>query len=474
MPTDNVISNAGSGGATFRTLADGTSVEWPVSVAAYATTLSAGANVMQVVTPTNGLPIVPATGALFVLGAGSAAIGSVVANAGTNLNTSLLALEAGGNLATIAGKDFATQTTLSAINTKVPALGQALAASSVPVVMTAAQLSTLTPLSSVAVNNFPSGFLAAQSGSWNVAVTGSVAVTGAFWQATQPVSLSTLPALVAGTALVGKVGIDQTTPGTTNKVSIGTDGTVAVSGSVAVTGTFFQATQPVSGTFWQATQPVSGTVTANAGSGTLAISAVSLPLPSGASTAAKQPAIGIAGSASADVITVQGVTSMTALKVDGSGVTQPVSGSLTTVSTVTAVTAISNALPAGTNTLGGVNIIGSTTGGASSYHLVSASGNNATSVKGSAGTLKCIQAFNVSAAARYLKLYDTAGTPTAGSGAPKKVILIPSNASGSSIVLPPEGIAFASGIGFTTTTGIADADTGSVGAADLLIELDYK
>lgn len=30
-------------------------------------------------------------------------------------------------------------------------------------------------------------------------------------------------------------------------------------GSIAVTGTFWQATQPVSGTFWQATQPVSGT-----------------------------------------------------------------------------------------------------------------------------------------------------------------------------------------------------------------------
>jgi hypothetical protein len=38
-----------------------------------------------------------------------------------------------------------------------------------------------------------------------------------------------------------------------------------LTGSIAVTGTFWQATQPVSGTFWQATQPVSGTVTANAG-----------------------------------------------------------------------------------------------------------------------------------------------------------------------------------------------------------------
>ena len=44
-----------------------------------------------------------------------------------------------------------TNTSLASIDSKVPALGQALAASSVPVVLTAAQLSTLTPLSSVTV-----------------------------------------------------------------------------------------------------------------------------------------------------------------------------------------------------------------------------------------------------------------------------------------------------------------------------------
>lgn len=58
------------------------------------------------------------------------------------------------------------------------------------------------------------------------------------------------------------------------------------------------------------------------------VSAASLPLPTGAATAAKQPALGTAGTPSADVITVQGVTSMTALKVDGSAVTQPVSGTV--------------------------------------------------------------------------------------------------------------------------------------------------
>jgi hypothetical protein len=66
------------------------------------------------------------------------------------------------------------------------------------------------------------------------------------------------------------------------------------------------------------------------GSGvTQPVSAASLPLPTGAATAAKQPALGTAGSASADVISVQGVASMTALKVDGSAVTQPVSGTVT-------------------------------------------------------------------------------------------------------------------------------------------------
>jgi len=52
-------------------------------------------------------------------------------------------------------------------------------------------------------------------------------------------------------------------------------------------------------------------------------------LPSGASTAAKQPALGTAGTASADVLTVQGITSMTALKTDSSATTQPVSGTVT-------------------------------------------------------------------------------------------------------------------------------------------------
>ncbi len=70
---------------------------------------------------------------------------------------------------------------------------------------------------------------------------------------------------------------------------------------------------------------VTGRVPVDGSAVTQPVSAASLPLPAGAATAAKQPAIGTAGTASADVLTVQGRAGMTALLVDGSGATQPVS-----------------------------------------------------------------------------------------------------------------------------------------------------
>ena len=65
-----------------------------------------------------------------------------------------------------------------------------------------------------------------------------------------------------GSSVIGKVGIDQTTPGTTNLVSIGTNGTVAINtalptGANTIGAVNVNGTVPVSGTFWQATQPVS-------------------------------------------------------------------------------------------------------------------------------------------------------------------------------------------------------------------------
>lgn len=58
MPSDNTILSAPVGsGDTIRTLLDGNNIEWQAVVASYATTLSPGANVLQVVDASHGMPV---------------------------------------------------------------------------------------------------------------------------------------------------------------------------------------------------------------------------------------------------------------------------------------------------------------------------------------------------------------------------------------------------------------------------------
>jgi hypothetical protein len=125
----------------------------------------------------------------------------------------------------------------------------------------------------------------------------------------------------------------------------------------------------------------------------------------------------------------------------------------------------------------GVNTIGSVAAdpGASNYSLIAASGSNATNVKASAGTVFDIQVSNNSATIAYLKLYNSASAPTCGSGTPVARYLVPASTAGAgSNVSFPVGKTFSSGIGFCLTTGIADADTGSVAATTYLINITYK
>ena len=131
---------------------------------------------------------------------------ALTANAGTNLNTSLLALDS----------TVAKDSSLSTLNTSVNTL-----------LKPANTLAAVTTVSTVT----------------NLSQMGGVAI-----------SLNT--------------GVRDTG---TQRVTIATNDSV-----------------PVTGTFFQATQPVSGTVSVSSVGGTVAVSAVSLPLPSGASTSAKQ------------------------------------------------------------------------------------------------------------------------------------------------------------------------------------------
>lgn len=99
--------------------------------------------------------------------------------------------------------------------------------------------------------------------------------------------------------------------------------------SLAVTGTFWQATQPVSGTFWQATQPVSGTFW----QATQPVSAASLPLPTGASTSANQT------TGNTSLATIATNSAKQPINTTGSG-----SGAAATVSTVITLSAPANAV----------------------------------------------------------------------------------------------------------------------------------
>lgn len=213
------------------------------------------------------------------------------------------------NGAGTAAKQDTGNTSLASIDTKTPALGQALAGASVPVVLTAAQITTLTPPTTVTVT----GTVAAtQSGIWNITnVSGTVSLpTGAATEST----LSTLNGkvtacntgavvLAAGTALVGKAGIDQTTPGTTNAVAIaqigantvltgnGTTGTGSQRVTIASDNTAFSvntlAKTPTAGTITQAavtvgTSAVRCTVSGSAPSATRVLLVVTPDPASGA------------------------------------------------------------------------------------------------------------------------------------------------------------------------------------------------
>lgn len=136
--------------------------------------------------------------------------GAVTANAGTNLNTSALALESGGNLAAIVtrlGEVQATPTSNTVLS-RLKAINDTLAGGIT--VTTGGLTDTQLRASPVPVSlaSVPTHAVT-QSGTWNVAtltsITNPVAVTGTFWQATQPVSIA---AAVGVTDNAGSLTVD--------------------------------------------------------------------------------------------------------------------------------------------------------------------------------------------------------------------------------------------------------------------------
>lgn len=126
-------------------------------------------------------------------------------------------------LATPAGVDLSPLTDAELRNSPVP-----VSVPSLPLPSDAATQTTLAAILSALGSPVQAG--------------GTVPVTGTFWQATQPVSLASAP-LPAGAATDAGLASIYTVLGSPMQMS---GGSVAVAGAVAVTGSFWQATQPVS------------------------------------------------------------------------------------------------------------------------------------------------------------------------------------------------------------------------------------
>ena len=130
MPTDNTTLNAGSGGETIPSRSDAAGLNWPGGLAAFTASGSAPGNwVNTYVDPTHGLPVHQQTGATWAVSLASCPLPTGAATAANQASE---------------------LTALALLHTDLT--------------------STLT-----------------------VGVSGSVAVTGTFWQATQPVSAASLP-----------------------------------------------------------------------------------------------------------------------------------------------------------------------------------------------------------------------------------------------------------------------------------------
>jgi len=112
-----------------------------------------------------------------------------------------------------------------------------------------------------------------------------------------------------------------------------------------------------------------------------------------------------------------------------------------------------------------------TSGGCSNDHTVAAATTNAKNIKASAGQLFGVHIFNNAAYPVYVKIHNTASTPTAGAGV---IQTIGCQAGESRDVVFPLGKAYATGIGITIVKGITDADTTAVALSDCTVDIDFK
>lgn len=327
--------------------------------------------------------------------------------------------------------------------------------------------------------------------------TGGVGTIG--WLSAIFTALSAV-VLAAGTAIIGKVGIDQTTPGTTNAVQVtNLPATAAVNSGNADANTLRTANDGTKTT--AATMPAGGTGTIgwlsaifNALSGVIlaagtaligyvrvtdatstnflpTMDAVARPgfqkITDGTNTLPTMDAVGRAGFQkitdgtntlpTMDVAARAGFGKVT----DGTNTAAVKAASTAAAaSDPSLVVALSpnSPLPAGTSMLGDVGMRGSVSGGCTPYFANALKTNTgaATLIKSGAGKLVFLSLINTDSAPVYLQIFNKISGVTVGTTAPDWVIPYPANATAANGVVDrlgfDIGIAFSTGLMAAVTT----------------------
>lgn len=228
---------------------------------------------------------------------------------------------------------------------------------------------------------------AAQSGTWNINnVSGTVSLpTGAATESTLaklPLAQASTTSGQSGVLIQGAVttGAPTYTTAQTNPLSLTTAGALRVDASAS-------------------TQPISGTVTANQGGAPWSVN----------QTQWNGVAVSVGnGTSGTGVVRVAVASDNTAFSVNA---VQSGTWNIGTVTTVTAVTAITNALPAGTNTLGGVTSRPSSSSSDAPSRISSSAYEVSHIIKASAGNLYTITGYNSKTTSQFIQVHNTTTVP---------------------------------------------------------------
>lgn len=294
QPVSGTITVTQATGTNLHTVIDSSALPIGGSTGALQTSGNASLTSIDGKTPTlgqktsvNSSPIVLASDQSSIPVTGSGTF-TVVQPTGTNLHAVIdsSALPSGASTSALQTTGNAS---LISIDSKTPVLGQALAAASVPVVLTAAQLSTLTPLTTITVTQatgtnlhtvVDSGTITA-----NIGTTNGLALDTSVNSLLKPAStlnaVTTVGTITNAVTVVQPTGTNLHTVVDSSALPSGAStSALQTAGNASLTSIDSKLTAPLS-----VTGPLTDTqLRASA----VPVSAASLPLPSGASTSALQ------------------------------------------------------------------------------------------------------------------------------------------------------------------------------------------